>query len=147
MSILIITPKERERIAKIIAHAREHVMPLELVKQSMSNRELPGNLTLEHREKYKHFVRPPSQHIEFPGGIRAAFSLEMQPPPVELCSHLSISVARKGRMPSVEAAKMICEAFGVPFPPDIMGWNEEFEPGHFAVNLLSIWRDTSTRPQ
>jgi hypothetical protein len=41
-------------------------------------------------------------------------------------------------MPSLEAVKMIAEEFGVPFPPD-KGWTEEFDPGEYAVNLLSLY--------
>jgi hypothetical protein len=147
MTVLVIGTKERERIKEIIEHARTHVIPLALIKQAIPADKMPNDLTLADREGHENLVRPPSAHVMFPGGIRAAFSIEMQPPPVELCSHLSISAPMPGRMPSVPAVKMICEEFGVPFPPDVMGWNEEFDPGHFAVNLLSVWRDTSTRPQ
>jgi hypothetical protein len=44
-------------------------------------------------------------------------------------------------MPSLEVVKMICEEFGVKFPPD-KGWNEEFDPGEYAVNLLSLYAPT-----
>jgi hypothetical protein len=77
--------------------------------------------------------------VAFPGGFHAAFSIEQQP--AGFCSHLSISVERKGKMPSLEAVQMIAEEFGVPFPPD-KAWNEEFEPGQYAVNLLSLMAPT-----
>ena len=54
---------------------------------------------------------------------------------------MSVSVfgrPRRGMMPSLEAVQMIAEEFGVPFPPDKV-WNEEFDPGEFAVNLVSLY--------
>jgi hypothetical protein len=88
------------------------------------------------------FERPPSQHILLPGGYRASYSVEQQPP--GLCSHLSVSVfgrAKKGACPSPEAVQMIAEEFGVPFPADKM-WMEEFDPGEFAINLVSLYAPT-----
>ena len=135
MSVLIITPAERARAAEIIAEAKAHPVPLTTVRQG----------TLDHvkllrlKDRNPELVRPKSAHMMFPGGYRAAFSVEQQPS--GMCSHLSISVegrSRRGMMPSVEAVQAICEVFGVRFPPD-MGWTEEFEPGEFAVNLVSVY--------
>jgi hypothetical protein len=89
------------------------------------------------------FERPESQHVIFPGGYRAALSFEQQPP--GLCSHLSISVfgrSTPGMAPSPAAVAMICEAFGVPFPAD-KTWVEEFDPGEYAINLLSVMQGDS----
>ena len=36
---------------------------------------------------------------------------------------------------------MIAEEFGVPFPADKM-WMEEFDPGEFAINLVSLYAPT-----
>ena len=61
-----------------------------------------------------------------------------------MCSHLSVSVfgrAKKGACPSPEAVQMIAEEFGVPFPADRM-WMEEFDPGEFAINLVSLYAPT-----
>ena len=44
-------------------------------------------------------------------------------------------------MPSLEAAVMIAEEFGVPYLADRM-WLEEFEPGEFAINLVSLFSPT-----
>lgn len=134
MAVLMVGVTERERIAEIIAYAKANPVPLELVKQGIAD----WTDVLELKDRKPGFARPPSAHMEFPGGYRAAFSIEQQP--AGWCSHLSISVAGrsvKGAMPGVEAVKMIAEEFGVPFPPE-KGWSEEFEPGEYAINLLSM---------
>jgi hypothetical protein len=97
---------------------------------------------LKLKDRKPGFARPPSQHVIFRGGYRAAFSIEQQP--CGFCTHLSISVfgrSRSGMMPSLEAVQMIAEEFGVPFPPDEC-WNEEFDAGEYAVNLLSLYQPT-----
>lgn len=132
MAILIIGETERERIREVVAEAKAHPVSLSLLRQGMAD----NTPVLKLKDRKPGFERPPSAHVTFPGGYRAAFSIEEQP--AGFCTHLSISVERKGKMPSVEAVQMICEEFGVPFPPD-RGWNEEFEPGQYAVNLLSLY--------
>ena len=138
MSILIIGATEREQIAKVVAHAKAHPVLFETVRQGV----VGDRPVLKLADRVPGIERPPSAHVTFPGGYRAAFSIEQQP--AGLCTHLSISVEgrpRKGMMPGLEAVKMICEEFGVPFPPD-KGWNEEFEPGEYAINLLSLYAPT-----
>src|SRR4051812_35973987 len=105
MAVLMVGVTERERIAEVIAYAKANPVPLELVKQGIADR----TDVLELKDRKLGFARPPSAHMEFPGGYRAAFSIEQQPEPVGRCSHLSISVAGrsvKGAMPGVEAVKM-----------------------------------------
>lgn len=138
MAVLIIGETEREQIAKLIAYAKAHPVLLETVREgAMADRSV-----LELKDRKPGFERPPSQNVVFPGGYRAAFSIEQQPP--GLCSHLSISVegrAKKGMMPSEPAVKMIAEEFGVPYPADRI-WIEEFDPGEFAINLVSLYAPT-----
>jgi hypothetical protein len=138
MSILIITAAERERAAEIIAHARAHPVLFDTVRQGV----VVDTPVLKLKDRVPGIERPRSAHMMFPGGYRAAFSIEQQP--AGLCTHLSISVEgrpRKGMMPSMEAVQAIAEVFGVPFPPD-KAWNEEFEPGEYALNLLSLYAPT-----
>jgi hypothetical protein len=137
MPVLVIGAAERKQIKKLIEEALKHPVSLSRVMDAGhgDNRDV---LTLEERQPG--FERPASSHIVFPGGYRVAFSFEEQP--IGLCSHMSISVMgrkRKGMMPSPEAVEMICEEFGVPFPP-LRGWTEEFEPGEYAINLVSKWK-------
>ena len=139
MAVLIIGATERKRIAEIIAHAKAHPLSFDQFREAIVD-ETP---LLKLADRKPGFERPPSAHVTFPGNYRAAFSIEQQP--AGLCSHLSISVfgrPRRGMMPSLEAVKMICEEFGVPFPPD-KGWNEEYEPGEFAINMVSLYQPTT----
>jgi hypothetical protein len=40
-------------------------------------------------------------------------------------------------MPGIEAVEAIAKEFGVSYPADKM-WLEEFDPGEYAINLVSI---------
>jgi hypothetical protein len=135
MAVLIIGAEERARIAEIVNYARAHPVTLDVVRHGI----VDDTDVLKLEDRVPGIERPPSAHVAFPGGFHAAFSIEQQP--AGFCSHLSISVERKGKMPSLEAVQMIAEEFGVPFPPD-KAWNEEFEPGQYAVNLLSLMAPT-----
>ncbi|MBT1509359.1 hypothetical protein KIP88_02495 [Bradyrhizobium sp. SRL28] len=135
MAVLIIGETERERIAELVAYAKAHPLTFDKMREAIVD-ERP---LVRLKDRQPGHERPPSQHVEFPGGYRAAFSIEAQP--AGFCTHLSISVFgrhKKGMMPSAEAVAMIAEEFGVPFPPD-KGWTEEFDPGEYAVNLLSLY--------
>ena len=138
MPVLIIGAAERAKIAAAVAYAKAHPILFSVLREgAVSDKEV-----VRLQDRKPGFERPASQHIEFPGGYRASYSVEQQP--AGMCSHLSISVfgrAKPGRMPSVEAIKMIAQAFGVPFPADRM-WSEEFDPGEFAVNLLHLYAPT-----
>jgi hypothetical protein len=138
MPILMIGTAERERVAQLIAYAKAHPVLFDTIREgAVSDRAV-----VELKDRKPGFERPPSQHMMFPGGYRAAFSIEQQSS--GLCSHLSISVEgrdKKGMTPSPQAVAMIAETFGVPYPPD-RGWLEEFDPGEFAFNLLSMMTPT-----
>jgi hypothetical protein len=135
MAVLMIGATERERIAEIIAYAKAHPIPFEVLRAGA----VDDTDTLKLEDRKPGYERPRSQHVVFPGGFRAAFSIEAQP--AGLCTHLSISVegrSKKGAMPSPQAVAMIAEEFGVPFPAHKM-WQEEFDPGEYAINLLSLY--------
>ena len=137
MPILIIGKTEQAKIAETIAYAKAHPVLFETVREgAVSDRPV-----LELKDRKPGFERPPSQHFVLPGGYRCAFSIEQQP--FGLCSHLSISVEGRAKpgMPSEPAVAMICEEFGVPYPADKM-WLEEFDPGEFAINLVSLYAPT-----
>jgi len=138
MAALIIGATEREKIAEIVAYAKAHPLTFDQLRNSI----VADTDTLKLEDRNPEHVRPASQHVIFPGGYRAAFSIEAQP--AGLCTHLSISVfgrSKKGMMPSPQAVESICQEFGVPFPPD-KGWTEEFDPGEYAVNLVSLYAPT-----
>jgi hypothetical protein len=136
LSVLIIGATEREQIARMIELARANPVPLALVARAdMTAESRKGAIKLEDRDPA--LIRPPSQHIVFPGsGIRAAFSFEEQPG--GLYSHLSISVdGRPGKLPNAAVVEQVAKEFRVPYPPNY-GWLEEYERGEFAVNLVSF---------
>ncbi len=136
MPVLIIGDAERENIKRVIEQARAHPLPMSLIAQGGTLDDIKELLL---RDRKPGFERPESAYVEFPGDYRAAFSIEEQP--MGLCTHLSISVfgrRDKGQMPHPAAVQMIADAFDVPYPPNGRIWVEEFEPGEFAVNLVSL---------
>lgn len=137
MPILIIGEVERRQIEKVKKRARRE--PVRMTADDISElTPLMDKTQLRLDERPAKFIRPPSFYVNFPGGYSAAFSYEVQP--AGLCAHLSVSVRgreRKGMMPSPEAVKAIAEEFGM--ADDIeKTWIEEFEPGEFAINLISV---------
>jgi hypothetical protein len=135
MAVLMIGEAERAAIAKAVAYAKAHPILFSAMQEAI----VSDKPTIRLEDRKPGFERPPSQHIMLPGGFRCAFSVEQQP--AGFCSHLSISVegrAKKGAMPHPAAVQMIAETFGVPFPADKM-WIEEFDPGEFAINLVSLY--------
>jgi len=137
MAVLMVGETERERIAQMIAYAKAHPITFETVRTMMVPNQ--GTTTVRLEDRNPEHARPESQHIDFPGGFRAAYSVEEQP--AGMCAHLSVSVfgrSKRGAMPHPAAVAMIAEEFGVPFPADKM-WQEEFEPGEWAVNLLHLY--------
>ena len=75
MAVLIIGATERERIAEIIADAKAHPVLFDQVRQGIAD----DAAVLQFKDRMPGFERPPSQHMTFPGGYRAAFSIEQQP--------------------------------------------------------------------
>ncbi|WP_028164136.1 hypothetical protein [Bradyrhizobium elkanii] len=135
MAVLMIGATEREKIAELVAYAKAHPLSFETLRDGM----VADTDVLELKDRKAGYERPASQHVVFPGGFRAAFSIEDQP--AGLCAHLSVSVvgrSTKGACPNPEAVKMIAKEFGVPFPADKM-WMEEYAPGEYAVNLVSLY--------
>jgi hypothetical protein len=138
MPVLIIGETEREQIANIVAYARAHPLTFDTLRNGI----VPDTERLALKDRKPGYERPPSQHVVFPGGFRAAFSIEAQP--AGLCSHLSISVighSKKGACPNPAAVEMIAQEFGVPYPAD-KAWLEEYDPGEFAINLVSLYAPT-----
>lgn len=82
------------------------------------------------------FERKPSERINIPVGFTVAYTVEQQLS--GLCGHLSISVDSKGKCPHPAAVEAIAKLFDMSIDTAIVGWLEEFEPGHQAVNLLGF---------
>ena len=139
MAILIVGEAERAKVAEAIARAKAQPVPLSVIRQGAVG---ATRKELALKDRKPDFEWPPTQQVMFPGGYCAQFSIEEQP--AGLCAHLSVGVegrAKKGRMPSPEAVAMICQEFGVPYPAETM-WIEEYEPGEYAINLVSLYAPT-----
>jgi len=149
MSILVIGPQEEARINRAIKIARRKPTPLSVGRQiaqadtsaiKLADRKGPVELA---RREY-----PPQQIML--GTYRAALSFEEQP--AGLFRHLSVSSERPGNVPGPEVLLMICEAFGFstivcdafryttvkPTEHPARIWAEEFDPGHYAINVVEL---------
>lgn len=74
--------------------------------------------------------------LELPVGFFVTYSHEMQPA-AGLCHHLSVSVARHGKMAGVEAVEIILEAFDMaPLQQSDRIWIEDIGGGEKALNIL-----------
>lgn len=138
MSVLIIGPAEEKLIADAVEAARKNPIPWSVLKAIADGDEtttlLLGDRKVgvdEVRAKYK------PQNVML-GTFRAAISFEEQP--AGLLRHLSVST-RKGKIPHLEVMKMVLPAFGfsgIPLTRPGRVWNEEFEPGWFAINVVEL---------
>jgi hypothetical protein len=134
------------RIRQAVRSAERHPIPLEVIRAAAVE-HLEAGETDQHRpvmlaDRKAGYERPPSQHVIIPFGFRASISFEQQP--AGLVRHLSVSVdeGRDGRLPSFTHVRMIANAFG--FLSWDSWWEEEFEPGRFAVNVIELVGGHST---
>jgi hypothetical protein len=134
MRPLLITTEVKAEIAVAIVNARRAPVPIDVVKAMAT----PDKTTITLADRPPGFS-PASQHVDIPIGYRAAISFEEQP--AGLVRHLSVSVDTPGNYPNVPAVQMIAHEFGIEWSPDsddVRVWLEEFDPGHFAVNLVGL---------
>jgi hypothetical protein len=138
MSTLLLDEETLNSIAYAIDKARKNVIPLDVVKEKALAKE-KSTLELKDRPPGYEPLRS-SEQVLIPFGYRAAISFEHQP--LGLCRHLSISIEKDpGTMPGVEAVKIIADHFGISFE-DSNKWVEEYEPGRYAINLVSLDQET-----
>lgn len=139
MSVLMIGETEREAIRQIVQFAKDNPVSIEEV---MAAPRMPDTTVLAYEGRGE--IKPRSRgEITLPGGFRCCLSVQHQP--AGYCTHLSISVEgrpKKGAMAHPAAVEMIANEFGVGYPADKM-WIEEFEPGEYAINLLSLFWPTT----
>src|SRR5262249_34266166 len=136
----LIGERERAAIAAAQARARAHPIPLSEIREGAVDRPVNTLKLSDRKPNWRR--RHQSEQVLIPRGYRAAISVEEQP--AGMCWHLSISVERTDptKMPSVEAVRMIAEAFGIDFDISIEHggvWTEEYEPGRHAVNIVSVF--------
>jgi len=142
MGLLIIGPAERELIWEAIAQARARPIPWDVVQAAaVDDRERPtATLSLGERPPAATILREiyPAAGVEL-GTYRAAITFEHQP--VGLLRHLSVSTTEAKQVPNQVAFVTIVSAFGFSgWPPTRLHrvWTEEFEPDHWAINLVEL---------
>jgi len=147
--ILVIGEEERERIATMIKRARAKPVKRSVVEQIGMKDPTPEMKLSDRPSDFQ-----PAQPMISLGTYTVAFSFEEQPS--GLIRHLSVSSARRGKVPGVPVIVMIAKEFGfttaatdwlvavaeqrepaAPAPP-VKFWLEEFDPGHHAVNLIEL---------
>jgi hypothetical protein len=138
MRALIITSEIRAQIAAAVARAEAKPIPFSVLREGALREEVKHLKLIDRKPG---FERPPSEHLLIPIGYRASISIEEQP--AGFCRHLSISVDQPGKLPSVEAVKMIAEAYGIKEWDKV--WFEEFDPGHSAINILELYQPRELR--
>lgn len=147
--VFFIGENQREAIETAISEARAKPKPWSAM-QAIVQDEFTPKLMLKDRKAdvERVLAEYPSHHVQL-GTYRCAVSFEQQP--AGLFKHLSVSSARKGKLPGPEVMKMACEAFGfskkvceaIGGGKALLGertpfnaWLEEFEPGHMAINVV-----------
>ena len=132
MGILLINDEVKAAIGAMIERARARPVTWEQMKGgALFNHEGP---TVQLKDRKPAYARPPSENIII-GTYRIAFSIEEQPGP-GLCRHLSVSTPKPGTIPNSPVVHELLELFGFNRDWDVQMWREEFDPGHFALNLI-----------
>ncbi len=140
--VLIISAAERTAIKAALERARAKPISLALIQQNAVEDKPVVNLA----DRKPDLIRPPSEHVML-GTYRAAVSFEQQPS--GLCCHLSVSSAKPGRVPGPEVLQMVASEYGCTIDADgkldAIMWMEEFDPGHYAVNMVWLVEQSSTK--
>lgn len=145
----VMSPEIEQQIKDAVVKARANVIPWETVKNTSVD-QWTDTLKLSDR---KPGFRPSSVHVDIPVGYRAAISFEEQP--AGIFRHMSVSTPRKGEkhLPHPVVIAVCCKLFG--FSDVIVRllkgegkpgvdmwagriWTEEFDKGHFAVNVIEL---------
>jgi hypothetical protein len=128
VSPLIITPEVTAALHRLREAASRHPI------------DMPARLTaIETPEgMHRHRQQMTAQTIEIPGPwpFFVTFSMETGHP-VGICRHLSMSIARAGRVPNEVAVWMIAEQLGFTGGLDAcQAWKEELPDDGLAINLI-----------
>jgi len=136
MGVLIITDRDRERIAALVAAARAHPVPWEALAPAAMMSDTP-TLTLDEvaAKAPPGWKRPTSRGLTL-GSYGVAFSFEVQP--IGLLRHLSVSCKAPGKLPTPIVVERIAREFGF-FDCDARRtWIEEYAPGRHAINVVEL---------
>lgn len=136
MAVFVIGPDEKATITEAVTKARANPIPW---APELHVKDPGFRLDLKQRPPgIETFLRPyPPQHVTL-GTYKIAFSFEHQP--LGLFRHLSISTS-KGKIPGLEVVSAAVQVFGFsgwPLQRPSRIWNEEFEEGHYAVNVIEL---------
>jgi hypothetical protein len=131
MRALFITERVREEIKRLKERASANPTRIQQVMESALEANEKTDVKLSDWKPEQRDAL--AEYIIIPMGYRVAYSVEEQP--IGMCGHLSISVDKKGKLPSIDAISAIAQEFGM-FADN--AWLEEFEPGHKAVNIVSL---------
>lgn len=147
----MVTPEIEAQCKAAVVEARKNVVPWEKMKDIAIG--TPTDTLMLSERKGEHPRMPASLSVDIPVGYRAAISFEEQP--AGIFRHMSVSTPRKGEkhLPHPAVIAECCRLFGftdglvklllqqmAPEHANFVGriWMEEFEPNHFAVNVIEL---------
>lgn len=121
MPVLVMGPDQREALKKVREYAEANPVTSERFQRIMHGEEPT-------------VCEDPRFQAELPVGYRVAFSIEDQPKAGKV-RHLSMSVDRRGKLPSLEVVLMVMEELGFrakSFKEVSRAWVEN----NIAINVL-----------
>lgn len=136
MSVLVINEEVRAAIKAALERARAKPLALEM----LNGIAMPSDTrVIRLADRDERLAQRESEHLML-GTYRASVSFEQQLS--GLFRHLSVSSHRVGFVPGPEVMEMIAPLYGFrkfpPLPDEGTIWLEEFDPQHFAVNVVEI---------
>lgn len=136
MTVFLLTADDEAAIKAALGKARTQPVPLDvLMQQVAANRDMQSKTVVKLEDRKTDPIDRHIEHIELPFGYRISISCEQQP--AGLIAHFSMSSPRKGFTPRPETVEMVLKAADLDGEPRQV-WLEEFEPGHFAVNVVVV---------
>lgn len=134
MRALVIGEAQKQQIAELKAVAAANPMDAVRSKQTAD----------KDMDAYRDMMRTLS--IDLPVGYHVTYTHEVQPEaptPSKLCHHISISVDRPNKMPSVQSVEMILEEFGLrPMQQSHGVWIENIDRWFKAINIVQLLETT-----
>lgn len=140
MRALLINDEIRAEVAALRKEARKNPVPLQWVLENSVDESKGRKHEFTLADRKPDFMRQCSLKMNIPNGYTVAYSYEEQP--MGLCHHMSVSVDTPGRLPAFQAVQEIAALFGITISEETKSkltmWLEEFQPGHEAVNVVSL---------
>jgi len=136
MAFFIVDDAKRSEIAKAVETARSKVIPWDVLRKHAIDDPGP-TLNLADRKPGAEELADRSVPVRFVGGVTAAISFEEQP--AGICRHLSVALAKRpGKLVDPTLFLVIAKLFGFDTTGQVRTWVEEFAPGEFAINIVTI---------